>query len=394
MMCLVYLAIGFLIGASFPGCSDREEGVEAFQSAPESPFPHRNPWRHRNLEIFSTRSPPALPVEFTFDWSDGVPGADLDGVNFEMLERMRDEYRKEFSKWSSIRWFDHICPPASVNVNGGVVDIDHEKPLFLGSDSQLHSSSDGKLLFKTITRDKSPFDGLTREKAVLSVLDSLKGRTARVYSIKPGSESMKHCADRSIVFDYVGGWSGVSLIKDGLKMTESEVARLAARIIEMIRDVHSYGIVHGDIHAGNFVFEGKTNLEGTVKIVDFGRAIPFVNPETGLHVRQNDPLANGFGRLNPVLLSPFEIEGSKLSRRDDMYRLSEVIYKALGYTCPTVHDFGKALSSQELANAKRLWKAYKSDSHRIFTDFHHEMVRLEFTDKPDYQKWIDQFSSI
>jgi serine/threonine protein kinase len=369
------LLLGFLLS----GCSDRENQDE---------YEHRlNGGDHSPPTTF-----PASKSEGFFDWDKGIAGADLNGIDFSKVSSMREQYRKEFSKFDSIKWYNSACPPRSIRVNGKEISIVSFSAAFKGSGSEIFRSSDKKILFKTIDRYKSIFDGLTREKAVLSALDSMKGQTSRTYQIETDL-AFKDCADRSIIFDAVGDLSGLGLLTLRLKISEVEVARVGARMIELIRDVHSFGIVHGDVHPGNFVFDSTKDLAETVKIIDFGRAIPFINPESKLHVKQNDILVSDIGTLNPHLLSPFEIEGSKLSRRDDMYRLAEVLYLLLGYQRPRV-EFWDMRPLEKIIKGKRNWEADPSSpSHQIFTEFHHEMVNLGFTDRPDYENWINKFSS-
>lgn len=74
---------------------------------------------------------------------------------------------------------------------------------------------------------------------------------------------------------------------------------------------------------GNCVFSDRADPAGTLKMIDYGRARVFVGIK-GHHV----PAANkSLGSLNPLLLSPWELEGLTISRRDDMYRLSELLVK-------------------------------------------------------------------
>ena len=368
-----FWTVSLSIGIILSGCSNRENYDE---------------YERRYNEADAPKTQKGL-----FDWDTGVDGADLTGINFSGLEKMRTEYRTEYSKFDFIQWYIGICPPSRISINGKSIAFDNTIIVNQGSGSELYKSRDSKLLIKTIIQHISIYEGMAREKAILSVLDSMNGMTSRVF--KPEISTMtKSCADRSIIFESVGTWSGYQLmIQQGLKFSESEIAKTAARMIEIIQTIHSFGIVHGDIHPGNFVFSSKTDISGTVKVIDFGRAIPFINPETKQHVKQFDVLKPDIGGFNPLFLSPFELEGSKLSRRDDMYRLAELLYIALGYKRVGIDMWGRLKALPQIASDKRKWMADSSPSHKIFTDFHHEMVNLGFTDRPDYEKWIKAFRS-
>ena len=123
-----------------------------------------------------------------------------------------------------------------------------------------------------------------------------------------------------------------------------------------------------------------------MRIIDFGRTSPFVDTVTGTHIAQSDNMEVDM-QLNSAHLSPFEIEGSRLSRRDDMYRLSELLFMLRGSALEEVRDL------RELARLKRQWKLPNAVNNS-FNEFHGDMISLAFEDRPNYEKWIAIFSRV
>ena len=128
-----------------------------------------------------------------------------------------------------------------------------------------------------------------------------------------------------------------------------------------------------------------TDPAGSLRVVDFGRTRPYIDPRTGVHIPPSPSVA--LSRvLNPLMLSPFELKGSPLSRRDDMYRVSELLFNLMG------HALEVAGRSAKIAAEKEKWTI--DDELTEFNEFHHAMVALGFTDRPEYEAWIARFTEL
>ena len=237
----------------------------------------------------------------------------------------------------------------------------------------------------------STIEQMAREKAFRMIAGDLRGGTVASYGIVEGS--MSHaCLLRTLVSDYGGNTTLAHFsIKGnkltdlyGTELTQSAVAAIAVKVIGIVRDVHALGMLHADIHGRNFIVDDPSNVPDGIKIIDFGASQPYIDPQTGMHIR------NRIGSPpdgNPFFQSPYVLEGSRISRRDDMYRVSELLYHILGGS----RDF--TTRPTKAAKRKREWRL-REPVYSIFNDFHHAMCILAFTERPDYQGWIDRFTLV
>ena len=104
-----------------------------------------------------------------------------------------------------------------------------------------------------------------------------------------------------------------------------EIARrtvaLSTRVIEMLKEIHDRGIIHGDIHAGNILFKEPysaahevSTIDTDLVFIDFEYATFFPN-DFGSPIHQPRTPT-----LNRHLLSPWQLAGERMGRRDDVYR--------------------------------------------------------------------------
>ncbi len=114
---------------------------------------------------------------------------------------------------------------------------------------------------------------------------------------------------------------------DALPTTQlvSFATRAFMRIISLLSQIHSIGILHGDVHSGNIAFredneECPFDEPDEVVFIDFGfsKFFPF---ELGKRDFFGPEL---YQSANPALLSPFELAGFRRGRRDDIYRAFEL----------------------------------------------------------------------
>jgi serine/threonine protein kinase len=96
-----------------------------------------------------------------------------------------------------------------------------------------------------------------------------------------------------------------------------EVAR---SLIDKLEILHSLGIVHGDIHAGNIVYRRPVDDIDDIEnvdfaLIDFEHAIFF--PRNFGRPNKSDDFLN----LTPRYLSLWQLAGERMGPRDDIYRL-------------------------------------------------------------------------
>ena len=313
-------------------------------------------------------------------------------INDSKIAKMKLKYESyKAIKDDKVKYAD--CPPSRISVEGREISFDVRKPEFYGSASVGLVSSDRTLLMKFVTSSDESFkNALSREKAVLETIgESLKGIVPRVFPVEDERIKLHNpgCSHLIMLTSFAGDRTLCDA--ERMKLSKSEVARIAARVITMVKQIHSFGIIHGDISCKNFVFKGDQidEIIESLRVIDFGLAAPYSENQT--HV-QESVVINLPSNREKWQLSPFELRGMSPSRRDDMYRVSEILYLILGGTYPFM-GWNSDPSSESLAKRKTKWRA-PLFSPRVFTEFHHDMVNLDFQQQPDYDKWIKLFSDI
>ena len=275
--------------------------------------------------------------------------------------------------------FLSICPPNSFELEGGTslqLPVSHS---YLGSDSRIYVA-DGRQYAVKVVDTLDALESLCMEAAVVGVLSSATVHGVAMHPVKAGSLDLD-CEGRVLVTDFAGEFT---MERASIYLSNSGIARFAADAIEILSRVHSQGIIHGDIHMGNFVMK-SFDEPGSLRLIDFGRSIAYVNAETGRHIHNTHvPLDTSYNRL---LLSPFELEGSRRARRDDLYRLSELLYLMRGVYVPAVVV---SVDIEELAHMKRRWTD-NTQLDSFYTKFHHAMAALGYDEDPDYATWITGF---
>ena len=279
---------------------------------------------------------------------------------------------------------DINCPRLALNIDGGRNVEFEANARFQGTDSQLRMSRDGRLLQKTLfVANQDPgyarvyHAALCMERAVGEVAAGDGHLIARQHPIDQGQLSPA-CSTRTLVTDVVGGRPLWHL---GGQWSDYYLARVAARCLSIIRDIHALGIVHGDVHAGNFVVDNQLgDWPSRIRVVDFGRSVAFVDAQ-GDHVPPGPP--EGGQAWNPLFLSPWELQGSRLSRRDDVYRLSEALL--------ALRDKGPLARRVAPREGWLAVKDRRQAGPKLLADFHDAMRRLGFNQRPDYEGWIQRF---
>lgn len=88
---------------------------------------------------------------------------------------------------------------------------------------------------------------------------------------------------------------------------------LTASLIKTIQRLHGHGIVHGDVHWGNVAMVERGDRQ-ILNLIDFGNAM-FVDEMHRLPIMAREPRS-----VNHCLLSHWNIEGYRISFRDDVFR--------------------------------------------------------------------------
>ena len=304
-----------------------------------------------------------------------------------------------------------ICPPAGIHVAawGPASPIDPSALFAVGSSTEVYRSSTklGDPLVVKILKDPGNMKlrhAFLNEKAFLTVFGDAQSQfVPHLYRIVPdlGGGISDHCMARSMVSGLVGDRDLEDLTK--LQTTPSGIATVMAKAIKLVSEIHALGFVHGDIHWNNFVYTERAGAAASLRLIDFGRADPFLD-ESGNPL----PYVTYPELLWSIkLASPWEIDKGKLSPRDDMFRLAEMalalarLNEAFAATADLLHRQMVAANSQQGNDAyiagirdlkrNRRFPGNVGADRRIFIDFYTYTLTLGFNDTPDYDGWISRF---
>jgi serine/threonine protein kinase len=134
---------------------------------------------------------------------------------------------------------------------------------------------------------------------------------------------------RFIVYEKVG--PSIREFLGWLKVTQPDryfkgVMTIGRKVLDMLQQLHSRGIVHGDIHDDHILFKravshiNEIDLESDELVfVDFSSAKSIVGaPEQPVKVPKRS-------QLHPDVLSPWHLMNYRLGRRDDVFRWIEML---------------------------------------------------------------------
>ena len=165
-----------------------------------------------------------------------------------------------------------------------------------------------------------PGHGLLPERVLTKAIERQRDRCTR-----------ENTETRFLVQERMGVEIGAYLRDLGLvvpwRVMAHRAVSLIIRVIQMLETIHSLGIVHGDIHGGNILFRDIADvpeMEDTeLVLIDFEFAV-FYPMEIGAPVNRSR-----LARLSRRLLSPWHLQGYRIGRRDDVFRVLELLADVL-----------------------------------------------------------------
>ena len=107
------------------------------------------------------------------------------------------------------------------------------------------------------------------------------------------------------------------------------VLSVGVKLVSQVSRLHSFGILHGDVHPSNVAFllkpEGQPYdpVDDQIVLFDFDSAqLIEANPDAPIAKRR-------MRALREVLLSPWHLRNERLGRRDDVFRALQVVAEGL-----------------------------------------------------------------
>ena len=101
-----------------------------------------------------------------------------------------------------------------------------------------------------------------------------------------------------------------------------EIFSVARELLGLLSQLHSYGIAHGSFSGSTVVFGDKTGAPN-LALTEFEVAAFLGTVDRSILVQSYRQ------RMNQFEMSPFELQGYRLSRRDDLFRWLEVVARML-----------------------------------------------------------------
>ena len=294
------------------------------------------------------------------------------------------------------------CPPSIIELESGDKIPFGKKKKFITEGSGSHVYVVDNYIIKFIyAYPRWVVETLAEDHAFMKIYNGENG-IPKVHEL--GNTVPPACAVRLLISDKAGSWQIAHLAKVNLPHLWQKQVYLfeaGAQALETLKAVHSRGLIHGDIHYQNFVCDINPEREEIkVRLIDFGRAEPFVNPGDGTHVTEEKKEYLSYLAWH---LSPWELEGWRKTRRDDLFRLAETLLRSGRYD--TLFDKkerrfrNRGWKLWQDADAKYIRKALQYKKNRPFSnevpqiliDFYQATLNLGFAETINYDEWINRF---
>jgi hypothetical protein len=246
----------------------------------------------------------------------------------------------------------------------------------------IYRLSDKTKLYKVSSNSEYYLNGLWREKAAMAALDAAKLNISPLMVPEKSLSVSAECKVRSMMMDFVEGENLLAYFRRGIVPSATEVLKVGRLAVRALEKVHGMGLVHGDIHGGNMMYDAKKDQ---LKIIDYGRAQPFVM-SGGKHIMRKSVAHNP--SLNPLILSPRELEGIQVARGDDLFRLAEVLVNILQSPRDLLDMMGLQLPPTPVLINRKRNRSFSPKVPSGLQQFYKAVVGLEFAETPDYDKLV------
>ncbi|HEX2073268.1 MAG TPA: serine/threonine-protein kinase [Geodermatophilus sp.] len=123
-----------------------------------------------------------------------------------------------------------------------------------------------------------------------------------------------------LVMEYLPSRSLAAVLQDDGLLRVDEVAQIGAQVADALAATHAAGIVHRDVKPANILIGEGPDVEGLVKITDFGIS----------HARGDVSLTQT-GQITgtPAFLAPEVAQGAEVSEASDVFSLGATLYTCL-----------------------------------------------------------------
>ena len=192
--------------------------------------------------------------------------------------------------------------------------------VYRARDARLDRDVAIKVLSPDVIADADRLARFDREARLLAALNH--PNIASIYGLEETGSI------RALVLELVEGPTLADRLADGLLLIP-DALDIALKVAHALEAAHERGIVHRDLKPANI----KANLDGTVKVLDFGLAAevglagtlnrPASIQVTNVHTREGSILGT------PPYMSPEQARGRDVDKRSDVWSYGCVLYEML-----------------------------------------------------------------
>ncbi len=194
--------------------------------------------------------------------------------------------------------------------------------VYRATDTKLNRDVALKILPEQFASDSQRMGRFQREAEVLASLDH--PHIGQIFGIEEAGTT------KALVLQLIEGPTLAEKIAQGPIPVE-ETLKIALQIAEGLEAAHEKGVIHRDLKPANI----KINLEGQVKILDFGLAKALEGetpPDSSLS--QSPTLTNAATQAGVILgtagyMSPEQARGKAVDKRTDVWAFGAVFYEML-----------------------------------------------------------------
>lgn len=199
---------------------------------------------------------------------------------------------------------------------GGMGEVYRARDTKLGREVAL------KILPAEMSGDPERVARFQREARTLATLQHQN--IATIYDFEDTAEA------RFLVMELVEGEDIQSRLERDKRIPVDEALKLATQIASGLEAAHDQGIIHRDLKPANV----RVDASGTVKILDFGLARAFGDPETGSDPSMSPTITAAMTQAGTILgtasyMSPEQARGKPLDKRTDIWSFGIIVYEML-----------------------------------------------------------------
>ncbi|KAI8994185.1 CK1/CK1 protein kinase [Trametes punicea] len=175
------------------------------------------------------------------------------------------------------------------------------------------------------------------------------------------------------------------------------VCCIAQQVIARLQFMHTRGVLHRDIQLGNCVL-GLPPNNTTIYMIDFGFSKFYIDQRTKRHIPDSKEPRDFIGNywFSSVRV---HCRGQVPSRRDDMEAVALMLIHLL--TPGGLHWTRNGVPKTDEAHERLMFEKRTARPEDLcrglpppFEEFLRYCRRLQFTDRPDYERWIDEFRTL